>query len=90
MIQEDDEMTMVSVPALYDGKEIRLLETPPVSGPYRVVVTFVEPTGGPAVLPPDRTRFWASFGEWTDERSLEETLKDIHEARQSKSEPPDL
>ena len=85
-----NEMALVSVPAVYDGKEIRLLEAPPVHGPYRVLVTFVEPAGEVAVLPPDRTRFWASFGAWKDERPLEATLGDIHEARRSSSEPPEL
>jgi hypothetical protein len=83
-------MNLVSVPAVYDGKEVRLLETPPVHGPYRVLVTFVEPAGEGAVLPPDRTRFWASFAQWTDDRPVEETLQDIHDARQSKAEPPSL
>ncbi len=83
-------MSLISVPAVFDGKEIRFLETPPIDSPYRVLVTFVEPAGGPEVLPPDPTRFWASFGAWKDERSVEETLHDIHDARQSKMEPPSL
>ncbi len=83
-------MNLVSVPAVYDGKEIRLLEAPPVQGPYHVLVTFVEPAAEGAVLPPDRTRFWASFNEWQDSRPIDETLKDIHDARRSKSEPPSL
>ena len=33
-------MPLVSVPAVYDSKEVRLLEPPPVQGQYRVVVTF--------------------------------------------------
>jgi hypothetical protein len=47
--------------------------------PYGLLVTFVEPTDGGIVLPMDRTRFWASFNEWKDERPVEDTLADIHE-----------
>ncbi len=36
-------MPLVSVPAIFDGQQVRLLETAPVRGPYRVLVTFVEP-----------------------------------------------
>jgi hypothetical protein len=79
-------MSLVSVPAIYDGQQIRLLEGPPVREPYRVLVTFVEP----ARLARDLTRFWASFGAWQDSRPIEETLRDIHAARQSKVEPPAL
>jgi hypothetical protein len=39
-------MPLVSVPGVYDGKEIRLLEPSPVQGRYRVLVTFVEPAQG--------------------------------------------
>jgi antitoxin (DNA-binding transcriptional repressor) of toxin-antitoxin stability system len=35
-------------------------------------------------------RFWASFGAWQDERPVEATLRDIHEARRSRAEPPVL
>ncbi len=78
-------MSFVSVPAIYDGDIIRLLETPPVAGPHRVLVTFVEPT-----TTRDPSRFWASLGAWKDERSVEETLRDIHSARRSRSTPPGL
>ena len=85
-------MPLVSVPAVYDGKQIRLLETVPVQGPYRVLVTFVEPApeeeGG--TPPRDVARFWASFGAWQDDRPVESTLQDIHKARRSKMEPPVL
>ncbi len=83
-------MTLISVPAVYDGREVRLLEAPPVQGPYRVLVTFVEPAGDAAVLPPDRMRFWASFNQWRDDRPIDDTLNDIRGARQSKSAPPPL
>lgn len=42
-------MPLISVPAIYDGKEIKLLEPAPVNDRYRVLVTFVAPepaTGG--------------------------------------------
>jgi hypothetical protein len=78
-------MSSVSVPAIYDGNVIRLLETPPVAGPHRVLVTFTEvtATGDPA-------RFWASLGAWQDDRPVEETLRDIHSARRSRAIPPAL
>jgi hypothetical protein len=79
-------MSLVSVPAIYDGKQIRLLEIAPVQVPYRVLVTFVEPTR-PAR---DLTRFWASLGAWQDDRPVEDTLRDIHQARRSTVEPPAL
>ena len=65
-------MPLLSVPAVYDGKQIRLLETAPVQGgPYRVVVTFVEPAREEEVLARDVARFWASFGAWQDDRPVE-------------------
>lgn len=78
-------MSFVSVPAIYDGTSIRLLETPPVAGPHRVLVTFLE-----ASTTGDLSRFWAALGAWKDERPVEETLRDIHTARLSRTEPPAL
>lgn len=76
-----------SVPAIYDGEQVRLLEEAPVKEPYRVLVTFVEPAreggGGPDL-------FWKSFGAWREDRPVEETLDDIHKDRKSRTEPPTL
>lgn len=36
-------MPLISVPALYDGGSIRLLEQISVNEPYHVLITFVEP-----------------------------------------------
>ena len=83
-------MPLVSVPAVYDGEKIRLLEQAPVAGSYRVLVTFVEPTSEKEPPRRDKARFWDSFGAWQDDRSVEETLRDIHEARVSKKEAPAL
>ena len=83
-------MPLVSVPATYDGKQIRLLETAPVEGPYQVLVTFIAPAGEHILLERDLTAFWRSFGAWKDDRPIEATLRDIHEARRSKTEPPAL
>ncbi|MBI4491779.1 MAG: hypothetical protein HY690_03190 [Chloroflexi bacterium] len=83
-------MPLVSVPAIYDGERIQLLEMAPVQGPYRVVVTFLEPAREQAVDARELTRFLASFGAWQDERSVEATLRDIHEARRSRDQPPAL
>jgi len=83
-------MPLVSVPAIYDGQEVQLLETAPVKGTYRVLVTFIEPTTEQEKSPQDIARFWASFGAWQDSQPVEETLRDIHAARHSKTTPPNL
>ena len=76
---------MITVPAIYDGKNVKLSKSP-VDKPYRVLVTFVEPIA-PA---PDLNRFWASFGAWQDDRSTEEILNALRETRLSRAEPPAL
>lgn len=80
-------MPLVSVPAVYDGKQIRLLEVAPVQEPYRVLVTFLEPARERIERPRDLARFWASFGAWQDDRPVEATLQDIYGARRSRTEP---
>lgn len=80
-------MPLISVSAVYDGEQVRLLETPPVDRPYRVVVTFIEPTEDQEA-PRDTEGFWASFGAWADERPIEATLRNLHETRRSKPTPP--
>jgi hypothetical protein len=67
-------MSLISVPAIYDGKRIRLLESVPVKEPYRVLVTFVEPTREEEKRPRELDRFWASFGAWRDDRPVDATL----------------
>lgn len=83
-------MPLISIPAVYDGKNVQLLETAPVKGSYRVLVTFIEPTTETETPAQDMDRFWASFGAWQDSRPVEETLRDIRAARFSKSTPPSL
>jgi hypothetical protein len=83
-------MSLVSVPAVYDGNEVRLLESISVEGPYRVVVTFLEPLPGGAAAARDEAGFWGSFGAWQDDRSPDELVRDIRAARQSKPGPPEL
>jgi hypothetical protein len=83
-------MPLVSVPAVYDGNEIRLLEPSPVEGRYRVLVTFVEPARDENMVSEDRSRFWRALGAWQDDRPTEATLKDILDARRSRTEPPTL
>jgi hypothetical protein len=83
-------MPLVSVPALYDGNRIALLETPPSRKPYRVLVTFVEPVDAADVRERIAARFLGSFGAWRDDRPVEATLADIHESRRSRTEPPAL
>ncbi len=82
-------MSSISVPALYDGEQIRLLEAAPVQGRYRVVVTFVEPESEQATGS-ELEQFWASFGSWQDDRPIDSTLEDIRQARASKPDPPAL
>ena len=83
-------MSLVSMLAIYDGHQIRLSDIPPVEGPYRVLVTFLEPASEKEVPTRDRSRFWASFGAWQDDRPVSDTLRDIRNARRSKMEPPAL
>ena len=83
-------MPIPSVSALYDGNTIRLLEQAPVSGPYRVLVTFVEPLEDVAKAPSALERFWASFGAWQDDESAETTVARIRQDRRSKADPPAL
>ena len=83
-------MPLPSVPAVYDGKEIKLLEPSPVQGRYRVLVTFIEPTSDKDAQPEKRERFWRSLGAWQDDRPVEATLQDILKARRSRAEPPAL
>ncbi len=82
-------MSPVSIPAIYDGEQIRLLETAPVEGPYHVLVTFIEPAREQEA-PGVPARFWDSFGAWRDDRPVEETLRDVHQARRSRTVPPAL
>jgi hypothetical protein len=82
-------MSLVSVPAIYDGKTIQLTEPIPLSEPYRVVVTFLEPIRE-ATAARSLERFLASFGAWKDDRPIEETLRSIFDARRSRTEPPSL
>jgi len=80
-------VSLVSIPAFFDGKEIKLLEMAPVEGPYRVLVTFIE--ASPAHDGErDLSRFWASFGAWKDDRTTEEISRDMHASRRSRPEPP--
>jgi hypothetical protein len=80
-------MPSLSVAAVYDGTTIKLLEDAPVQGPYKVVVTFVEPADDPTAT---LDRFWDSFGAWQDDEPLEATLARLREDRRSKGEPPAL
>lgn len=82
-------MGKMTVPAIFDGERIRLLEAAPVGEPYRVLVTFVEPAREEEA-PRDEAPFWESFGAWRDGRPVEHTLRDIHDGRRSRSEPPAL
>lgn len=83
-------MPLLSVPAVFDGTHIALLEAPPSRKPYRVLVTFVEPADTTELPMHSITRFLESFGAWRDERPIEATLTDIHESRRSRTEPPEL
>ena len=83
-------MPLISVPAVYDGTNIALLEKPPSRTPYRVLVTFVEPVDTADMRAPNTARLLGSFGAWRDERPVEATLADIHEAHRPRTEPPAL
>lgn len=90
-------MAFTSIPAIYDGKTIKLLEDAPSHEPCRVLVTFIGSKS--ANVNNGRVNnnsedswsdFLATFGTWEDSRSTEEIVDDIHNARRSKSEPISL
>ena len=83
-------MPLISVPAVYDGTNIALLEKPPSRTPYHVLVTFVEPVDTADMRARNTARLLGSFGAWRDDRPVEATLAEIHEARRSRTEPPNL
>lgn len=90
-------MAFTSIPAIYDGKTIKLLEDAPVHEPCRVLVTFIGSNGANdnnGQVDENAVDYWsdflATFGTWQDSRSTEEILDDIHTARRSKSEPISL
>ncbi len=64
-------MPLTSIAAIFDGKKVQLLETPPVRKRYRVLVTFLEPE--PTPVETTEERFWASCGAWVDDRPVEAT-----------------
>ena len=57
-------MPLISVPAVYDGTNIALLEKPPSRAPYHVLVTFVEPVDAADMRVRNTTRLLRSFGAW--------------------------
>jgi hypothetical protein len=86
-------VALVSVEAVYEDGQIRLLESPPVHGAYRVLITFVEPVTKEEEEGRRARRlaqFQRSIGSWRDDRPVEEMLRDIHDARRSKPDPPKL
>ncbi len=83
-------MALTSIPAIIDGERIRLLENAPVDGPYRVLVTFIEPVGSDDGPDARVDEFLQSFGAWQDDRPVESTVADIYAARVSRSDPPQV
>ncbi len=80
-------MTMLSVPALYDGQNIQLLEKPPLMGEYEVIVTFVRPH---TAADNAWQAFMASFGGWQDDRAPEDHVAALYADRRSRPAPPAL
>ncbi len=80
-------MSLISIPAVYDGEHVCFLEKPPVHVAYSVLVTFVEPVKA-VIAHPNGSRFWASFGAWLDDGATDATLTEIYAARHSRAEPP--
>jgi len=76
-------MPLVSVPAIYDGRHVRLLEAAPVHGPYRVLVTFVEPERNQAEPRNHRQKFEDLKGIW---HGIDLTFEDIQTAEYKPSE----
>ncbi|NCP16290.1 hypothetical protein GW866_04515 [bacterium] len=82
-------MPHVTVPAIFDGKNVSLLEDSPVNEPYRVMVTFIKPEPN-ELMKTQMERFQASFGAWQDDRSVKKTINDIYETRTSRTKPPSI
>jgi hypothetical protein len=80
---------MVSIPAVFDGTTIRLLEAPPFDTPYRVMVVFVEPVSE-ELASNDVDPFMASFGAWQSEPDEDDLLTVIRSGRRSSHDPPRL
>lgn len=75
-------MPLMSIPAVFDGTTIALLEAAPFQEPYRGIVTFVEPiTAAPDET--DHSTFWVSFGAW-QEMPGEPSLESLVAERRSK------
>ena len=70
-------MPLVSVPAIYDGQQVWLLEAAPVHGPYRVLVTFVEPEPNEVEASNHPQKFEELKGIW---RGIDLSLEDIQTA----------
>ena len=83
-------MPLVSIPAVFDGTTVTLLETAPYHEPYQVVVTFVAPVIAETDASTDMARFWSSFGAWADESAEVAPIESIRADRRSKREPPQL
>lgn len=80
-------MPLISIPAVFDGTSIRLLEAAPFHEPYRVMVVFVEPVASPNAAGADAT-FESSFGAWQQDADEDELIAVIRADRRSRSEPP--
>ncbi|MBI4790426.1 MAG: hypothetical protein HY782_25630 [Chloroflexi bacterium] len=78
-------MPLVSVPAVYDGQQVRLLEAAPVREPYRVLVTFVEPTGAPTHTENRSVNLRSLKGVW---RGVDLSLAEIQVAEYKMPEGP--
>lgn len=85
-------MPLPAIRAVYDGERIHLLEDAPVQGRYRVLVTFVALADAQEVETPQEKSgtLWDTFGAWQDERSADEIVREIREARRSRTAPPSL
>ena len=82
-------MSIISVPARFDGHQVKLLEPAPAQQSYRVLVTFWAPDAD-AEPPIGSAAWWATVGTWEDVRPVEATLEDIYGSRHSRREPPPL
>jgi hypothetical protein len=82
-------MPLISIPAVYDGKDVRLLEAVPYHEPYRVMVVFVEPVAS-VDSPTDAATFESSFGAWQADADEDDLMTIIRAGRRSRSEPPNV
>ena len=73
---------MITIRGVYDGKNIRPLESITAKPDARVIITFLdEEAGGPPSQSDKTAELVELCSSWRDERSPEDIVRDIYESR---------